>query len=102
MLPFVSGGRNPAPSQLRVDPRQLYNATLAEFQQLEAQLVDLEQRLAAKKAEVNQIASVIGKQAVESTNRRMSAEIIDSGQMNSVSNSPATIARALTGRGLGR
>lgn len=81
---------------------QLYNATLAEFQQLEAQLVDLEQRLAAKKTEVNQIASVIGKQPVESANRRMMAEIIDPGQPNSVSNSPATIARALTGRGLGR
>jgi len=81
---------------------ELYNATLAEFQQLEAQLVDLEQRLASKKAEVNQIAGVIGKQPVESTNRRMTAEIIDPGQGNNLSNSPATIARALTGRGLGR
>jgi hypothetical protein len=78
---------------------QLYNTTLAEFQQLEAQLTELEQRLAAKKAEVNQIAQVIGKPPVESQ-RRLSAELVDSG--NSVPNSPATIARALTGRGLGR
>lgn len=81
---------------------QLYNSTLAEFQQLEAQLIDLEQRLVAKKAEVNQIAAVVGKPPVEGSNRRMHAEIIDPGQQGGVSNSPATIARALTGRGLGR
>lgn len=79
----------------------LYNSTLAEFQDLEQQLVDLEQRLAAKKAEVNQIAQVIGKPPVESQ-RRLSAELVEPGQSNSVPNSPATIARALTGRGLGR
>lgn len=79
---------------------QLYNATVAEFQQLEAQLAELEQRLAAKKAEVNQIAQVIGKPPVESQ-RRLSAELVDPGPGN-VQNSPATIARALTGRGLGR
>lgn len=81
----------------------LYNATIQEYQQLESQLIDLEQRLAAKKAEVNQIAQVIGKPAVESTNRRLSAEIVgEPGQPHNVPNSPATIARALTGRGLGR
>lgn len=80
---------------------ELYNSTMREYQALEAQLIDLEQKLAAKKAEVNQIAQVIGKNAVES-NRRLSAEIIDAGQPNAVPNSPATIARALTGRGLGR
>ncbi|MCS7032751.1 MAG: hypothetical protein NZ561_02010 [Phycisphaerae bacterium] len=81
---------------------QLYNATLAEFQQLEHQLAEIEQRLAAKKAEVNQIAQIIGKPPVETPNRRLTAEIIDPGQPNAVPNSPATIARALTGRGLGR
>lgn len=81
---------------------QLYNAAVAEFQQLEAQLAELEQRLVGKKAEVNQIAQVIGKPAVAESgnNRRLTAEIIDPGQ--NVPNSPATIARALTGRGLGR
>jgi chromosome segregation ATPase len=79
----------------------LYNSTLAEFQQLENQLTELEQRLAAKKAEVNQIAQVIGKPPVESS-RRLAAELVDTGQGQSVPNSPATIARALTGRGLGR
>jgi len=80
---------------------QLYNSTLAEFQQLENQLVELEQRLAAKKAEVNQIAQVIGKPPVESS-RRLSAELVDANHPSNVPNSPATIARALTGRGLGR
>lgn len=81
---------------------QLYNAAVAEFQQLEAQLAELEQRLVGKKAEVNQIAQVIGKPPVAESgnNRRLTAEIIDPGQ--NVPNSPATIARALTGRGLGR
>lgn len=81
---------------------QLYNAAVAEFQQLEAQLAELEQRLVGKKAEVNQIAQVIGKPPVAEAgnSRRLTAEIIDPGQ--NVPNSPATIARALTGRGLGR
>ena len=80
---------------------QLYNAALSEFQQLEAQLDELENRLAAKKQELNQIAQVVGKPPVESS-RRLTAELIDQHSPNSVPNSPATIARALTGRGLGR
>ncbi len=80
---------------------QLYNAALSEYQQIEAQLDELEAKLAAKKAEVNQIAQVVGKPPVESS-RRLSAELIEQHGPNSVPNSPATIARALTGRGLGR
>src|SRR5438552_19114313 len=80
---------------------QLYNAALAEYQSIEAQLDDLESKLAAKKAGVNHIAQVIGKPAVES-NRRLTAELVEQHGPNSVPNSPATIARALTGRGLGR
>ncbi|MEO6434834.1 MAG: hypothetical protein ABIP55_03610 [Tepidisphaeraceae bacterium] len=79
----------------------LYNASLAEYQNIEQQLDELEARLAAKKAELNQIAQVVGKPPVESS-RRLSAELIDQHGPNSVPNSPATIARALTGRGLGR
>src|SRR5580693_4550501 len=44
---------------------ELYNASFKEFQELEAQLADLEARLAAKQAEVNQIAGIIGKPPVE-------------------------------------
>ena len=80
----------------------LYNAALAEYQALEQQLEDLESKLAAKKAEVNQIAQVVGKPPVENTGKRLTAELIDAHGPNSVPNSPATIARALTGRGLGR
>ena len=79
----------------------LYNAALAEYQHIEAQLDELEARLAAKKAELNQIAQVIGKPPVE-TNRRLTAQLVDDHGPQSVPNSPATIARALTGRGLGR
>lgn len=80
---------------------QLYSSSLQEYQDLETQIQQLEQRLAVKKEEVNQIAIVVGKPPVESS-RRLSAELIDNHGPASVPNSPATIARALTGRGLGR
>src|SRR4051794_28869426 len=79
----------------------LYNAALAEYQQIEQQLDELEAKLAAKKVELNQIAQVVGKPPVESS-RRLTAELVEQHAPNSVPNSPATIARALTGRGLGR
>jgi hypothetical protein len=80
----------------------LYSAALQEYQSLEAQLEDLESKLAAKKAELNQIAQVVGKPPVESARRVVTAELVEAHGPNSVPNSPATIARALTGRGLGR
>ena len=79
----------------------LYNAALAEYQHIEQQLDELEARLAAKKAELNQIAQVVGKPPIE-TNRRLTAQLVDDHGPQSVPNSPATIARALTGRGIGR
>jgi len=79
----------------------LYNAAFKEFQELEAQLADLEGRLTAKQAEVNQIAGIIGKPPVEG-NRRLAAQLIDERGPNSVPNSSATIARALAGRQLNR
>jgi hypothetical protein len=80
---------------------ELYNASFKEFQELEAQLADLEARLAAKQAEVNQIAGIIGKPPVEG-NRRLAAQLIDERGPSSVPNSSATIARALAGRQLNR
>jgi hypothetical protein len=79
----------------------LYQGALQEYQALERQIEELEQKLLVKKDEVNQIASVIGKPPVE-TSRRLSAQLVDDHGPSSVPNSPATIARALTGRGLGR
>ena len=79
----------------------LYNEALKEYQHIEAQLDQLELQLTAKKAEVNQIASVIGKPPVEST-RRLSAQLVEDHGPQSIPHSQATIARALTGRALGR
>jgi DNA primase len=79
----------------------LYNQALKEYQAIEAQLDELEQRLIAKKAEVNQIAQVIGKPPVEG-NRRLSAQLVEDHGPASIPHSQATIARALTGRALGR
>ncbi|HEX8323684.1 MAG TPA: hypothetical protein VF595_07190 [Tepidisphaeraceae bacterium] len=79
----------------------LHAQALAEYQDLERQLEDLEKRLAIKKDEVNQIASVVNKPPVENPNRRLTAELMDHHSSGSVANTPATIARALSGRGLG-
>jgi hypothetical protein len=93
---------------------QLYASAVNEFRALEAQLDDLEQKLAAKQAEVNRIAQIIGKPEIEGF-RRLTAELTSvsesDGRMErmpvphvaatvvSPSNSNnATIARALTGR----
>ena len=90
----------------------LYQAALKEFHDYESQLAELESRLAAKQAEVNQIAQMIGKPAVEST-RSINA-IGAGGQLATTSGgveiidaptdrvppvgSNASIARALTGK----
>jgi hypothetical protein len=81
---------------------QLYSAALNDFHALEAQLDDLETKLAAKQAEVNQIAQMIGKPALEG-NRRLSAqivpaEVVDIPNRGNPSGSSASIARALTGK----
>lgn len=74
---------------------QLYDEAFREYQGIEQQLDELEQRLAAKQEEVNQIAQIIGKPPVEG-NRRLSAQIVEPERMQNPS-SPASIARALTG-----
>jgi hypothetical protein len=78
---------------------RLYSTALSEYQGLETQIDELEQRLAAKKSEVNQIAHVIGKPPVEG-NRRLTAQLVE-GDTHNVNTAPAgNIARALSGRGL--
>jgi hypothetical protein len=79
----------------------LYTSALKEFQDLEVQLVDLEQRMLAKQTEVNQLAQIIGKPPVEG-NRRVTAQLIEEHGPHSVPNSSATIARALAGKTLNR
>ena len=80
----------------------LYNDALKQFQNLEGQIEELEKQLVEKKAELNQIAQVIGKPPVEG-NRRLSAQIVEPDrQPAGNANSAAAIARAITGRSLGR
>lgn len=97
---------------------QLYASALNEFRALEAQLDDLEQKLAAKQQEVNQIAGIIGKPVVDGA-RRLSATLtpppdfledrhhelpgnsrlpIPASSQVPSNSSNATIARALTGK----
>jgi hypothetical protein len=84
----------------------LYMAALKEYHSIEAQLDDLESKLVAKQAEVNQIAQVIGKPPVEGTRRLsaqlVAAEVIDvpaaADRPGGTGSSNASIARALTGK----
>ena len=80
---------------------QIYGAALDEYQQIETQLIEMDQRLAMKREEVNVIADKLGKPPIEAS-RRLSAEIIERGAPGSQPNSQNSIARALTGRGFGR
>jgi hypothetical protein len=78
----------------------LYDSAYKQYQAIEAQLEDLDRQLADKKTEVNQIAEIIGKPPVESS-RRLTAQIIEPDRSPGP-NSAAAIARAITGRSLGR
>src|SRR5947209_1825862 len=82
----------------------LYQSALKEFHAIETQLDELEQRLVSKQAEVNQIAAVIGKPAIEAT-RRLSAQLVSAQVLIEDQSRPAppaannaNIARALTGK----
>lgn len=76
----------------------LYSRSLTEYQDLEGQLEQLEQQLATKKVELNQIGQALSKPLIES-NRRISAQLVD-GPPSATVVSPVT--RVLNGRGLGR
>jgi hypothetical protein len=80
---------------------ELYGQAIQEFHALEAQLEELEARLSAKQDEVNQIAAIIGKSPVELNHRRPSVQIVEGHAPGSIPASRSTIAKALTGRGLG-
>lgn len=99
----------------------LYTNALSELAELEQQLADLQGRMLAKQADVNKLASVIGKppvgtpppaptpaaSAAPATNGNghpvHTGQVVGhpAGDHASVLNTPATIARALTGKGLG-
>ncbi len=79
---------------------QLYNNAMTEFQTIEKQLEQLEQQLAAKKAEVNQIAEVIGKPPIDSS-RRLNAQLVDATVTPVTAPPSGNVARALGGRSAG-
>jgi hypothetical protein len=83
-----------------LEGESLYSESLREYQELESQLEELEVRLAAKKEEVNQIAAVVGKPAIDAS-RRPAVQIVDAHAPGSVPASRNTIAKALAGKGLG-
>ena len=75
----------------------LYQAMMKECHALESQLSDLEGKLAAKQAEVNQLAQIIRKPPVET--RRLSAQLVSSYSPDAPPAPLAApqIARALSG-----
>jgi hypothetical protein len=119
MRPGTTPDRGPVPAQAQATAREvrvvassfqewlqqgehLYNTSLREYHDLERQIADLETRLAEKQTEVNQIAQVIGKPAVEG-NRRLSAQLLSTDIVEAPERTPspganANIARALTGK----
>ena len=91
-------GSEPAPKSLQqwlAQGEMLYTAALKECQSIEAQILELESRLAARHSEVNQIARLIGKPPLEGT-RRLSAQIATA-YPQEPSRNTAQIARALSG-----
>lgn len=54
---------------------ELYGVLARQYQAMEAQLIELESRLADKQAEIEQVARLLGKQAPQ-LNRRLSAQLV--------------------------
>ncbi len=102
--------------------QELYDSSLREYRELEVRLRELQSAMDAKQAEVDKIAVIIGKQPLgddpeaiarpvrdqratteaSANGRRVDAHLVNDNGPNAVPNNPASIARALTGRGLGR
>lgn len=54
---------------------ELFAVLARQYQAMEAQLIELESRLADKQAEIEQVARLLGKQAPQ-LNRRLSAQLV--------------------------
>ncbi len=97
-----SGTSHSAIQQWLSQGETLYEAAMADFRAIENQLVDLEAKLTEKRAEVNQIAHLIGKPPAE-TSRRLSAQLIeDRDRPHHRQWRPPTLRMALAGRKFGR
>jgi len=102
---------------------ELYNGALAEYRNLEKQLEEIQQQLAAKRIEVNQIAQVIGQPILEEgahvdqgdrsptapTDRSAplptnasNVDVVEPGTPNATPYTRNSIARALAGQPLRR
>ena len=81
---------------------EIYNSLLGEYRDIENQIAEMENRLAAKQQEVNQMAAVIGKPPMEGK-QRLAAELVTAEVIDPVGTTASAnnIARALNGR-LGR
>src|SRR5580698_7623328 len=89
----------------------LYQSAMQEYHALEAQMDELERRLAAKQTELNQVAQMMGKPAIEGS-QRVSAQLVSpptsddadrpvptpGSNSSGTSSSTSNIARALTGK----
>ena len=79
----------------------LYSNAVREFQAMEAQLEELERKLAAKRTEVNQIAAVVGKPPIDGA-RRLSAQLVTSYPMDDGRDKPppgsASLVRAMSNK----
>lgn len=69
---------------------------MSEYRATEQQLDELEQKLLARRAELNHIAQILGKPLAESE-RRLSVEIIEPTRHQRLKSSTVPIARALVG-----
>ncbi len=81
----------------------LYNGAMSEYKALEQQLAELQEKLAAKKMEVNQIAHVIGQSPIETpavAKDESAVEVVEHGHAAPYTRN--TIARALTGQPIRR
>ena len=76
-LPAVQDDSARIVQQWLAQGETIYAGLVKECQALESQLEEIETRLAAKQAEVNQVAHIIGKPPVEG-NRRLSAQLVTS------------------------
>src|SRR5438477_3060549 len=82
----------------------LYEAALGDYRATEQQLDELEQKLVAKRCEVNQVAQMLGKPLAEG-NRRLSAQLVSVEHADgrervngAAASASATIARAFSGK----
>lgn len=85
---------------------QLYDAAVEDYRKLEEQAQQIQERLAAKRQEVNQIAKVISKPPVEEPHPGLAAyppvDVVDPNQPGTTPYTRNSIARALTGQPIRR